>query len=123
GLRLPVRGPRRGGGRRHSVRARAAGLAAAAGLAFVLVFAASTGAALIVGTPGANLLLGTLKPDRMAALAGNDRIDAAGGGLDRVSCGLGSDLVAADSSDRLGSACEVVRPRISTDPFINGGRI
>ncbi|HKB21065.1 MAG TPA: exo-alpha-sialidase [Gaiellaceae bacterium] len=103
------------------MRARAAGLAAAAGLAFVLVFAASTGAALIVGTPGANLLLGTLKPDRMAALAGNDRIDAAGGGLDRVSCGLGSDLVAADSSDRLSSDCEVVSRRISTDPFIKGG--
>jgi BNR repeat-like domain len=92
---------------------------AAAG--FALVFAAWTGAASIVGTPRANLLLGTLKPDRIAALAGNDRIDVAGGGLDRVSCGLGSDLTAADSGDKLSSDCEVVSRRISTDPYTNGG--
>ncbi len=101
------------------MRRRAAGLLAAAGLA--LVFAAAPGAALIVGTSGANLLLGTLKPDRVAALAGNDRIDVAGGGLDRISCGRGSDLVAADSSDRLSADCEVVSRRISTDPYTRGG--
>jgi BNR repeat-like domain len=103
------------------VSGRAAGLLAAAGLA--LVFAASPGAALIVGTSGANLLLGTLKPDRVAARAGNDRIDVAGGGLDRVSCGRGSDLVAADSSDKLSADCEVVSHRISTDPYTDGGGI
>jgi hypothetical protein len=96
-----------------------AGLLAAAGLALVL--AASSGAALIVGTSGANLLLGTLKPDRVSARAGNDRIDVAGGGLDRVSCGPGSDLVAADSNDKLSADCEVVSRRISTDPYIGGG--
>jgi hypothetical protein len=98
---------------------RAAGLLAAAGLA--LVFCASSGAALIVGTSGANLLFGTPKPDRIAARAGDDRIDVAGGGLDRVSCGRGSDLVAADPSDRLGSDCELVTRRISTDPYVGGG--
>ena len=98
---------------------RAAGFLAAAGLA--LVFAASTGAALIVGTSGADLLLGTPKPDRIGARAGNDRIDVAGGGRDRVSCGRGSDLVAADSSDRLSLDCDVVSRRISTDPYTAGG--
>jgi hypothetical protein len=101
------------------VTGRAAGLLAAAGLALVL--AASSGATLIVGTSGANLLLGTLKPDRVSARAGNDRIDVAGGGLDRVSCGPGSDLVAADSNDKLSADCEVVSRRISTDPYIGGG--
>ena len=61
------------------------------------------------------------KPDRVSARAGNDRIDVAGGGLDRVSCGPGSDLVAADSSDKLSADCEVVSRRISTDPYTGGG--
>jgi hypothetical protein len=101
------------------VKDKAAGFLAAAGLA--LVVAATTGAAVLVGTSGANLLLGTPKPDRIAARAGNDRIDVTGGGPDRVSCGPGSDLVAGDSSDRLGSDCEVVSRRISTDPYTTGG--
>ena len=95
------------------------GLLAAAGIALVL--AASAGAVLIVGTPRADLLLGTAKPDRISGGAGNDRIDVAGGGRDRVSCGRGSDLVAADSSDQLGSDCETVTRLISSDPYGGGG--
>ena len=98
---------------------RLSGLLAAAGIALFL--AASAGAALIVGTPRAELLLGTTRPDRIGAGAGNDRIDVAGGGRDRVSCGRGSDLVAADSSDRLASDCETVTRRISTDPYRGTG--
>ncbi|HEY3050385.1 MAG TPA: sialidase family protein [Gaiellaceae bacterium] len=97
------------------------GLLAAAGLALVL--AATSGAALIVGTPGADLVLGTSKRDRIVARAGNDRIDVVGGGRDQVSCGRGSDLVAADSSDRLSPDCEVVSRRISRDPYGNDGAI
>jgi hypothetical protein len=93
-------------------------LVAAAGVALVLV--ASSGAALIVGSSGSDLLLGTTKRDRIAAFGGNDRIDVAGGGLDRVSCGRGTDLVAVDATDRL-SGCEVVSRRISRDPFRGGG--
>ena len=96
-----------------------AALLAAAGLALVL--AASTGAAMIVGTPRADLLLGTVKPDRIGAGAGSDRVDIAGGGRDRVSCGPGSDLVAADSSDQVGSDCETVTRLISSDPYRGGG--
>jgi BNR repeat-like domain/RTX calcium-binding nonapeptide repeat (4 copies) len=96
-----------------------AGIAAAAGLALVL--AATTGAALIVGTPGADVVLGTSKRDRIVARAGNDRVDVVGGGVDRVSCGRGSDLVAADFADRLSSDCELVSRRISRDPYGNDG--
>ena len=68
-----------------------------------------------------DLLLGTLRPDRVVARAGNDRIDVAGGGRDRVACGLGADLVAADRTDRLAADCEVVSRRIATDPYRGGG--
>ena len=71
------------------------------------------GAGRIVGTVRADLLLGTASPDRVVARAGNDRIDVAGGGRDRVSCGRGADLVAADGSDRLAADCEVVSRRVS----------
>ena len=94
---------------------------AAAGVALVLVGAA--GAARITGTRHADLILGTLRADRIGARAGNDRIDVAGGGRDRVSCGLGADLVAADSTDRLSGDCETVSLRISIDPFAGGGAL
>ena len=44
----------------------------------------------------------------------------AGGGRDRVACGPGADLVAADRSDRLSADCEVVSRRIATDPYRGG---
>ena len=92
---------------------------AAFGVALVLVGAA--GAARITGTRGADLILGTVRADRISARGGDDRIDVAGGGRDRVSCGPGADLVAADSTDRLSGDCEVVIRRISIDPFAGGG--
>jgi hypothetical protein len=96
-----------------------AGLLAAAGIALVL--AASAGARLIVGTPRADVLLGTAQADQISAGAGNDRIDVAAGGRDRVSCGRGSDVVAVDSSDKVGSDCETVTRLVSSDPFSRGG--
>jgi hypothetical protein len=92
-----------------------------AGAALVLIAAA--GAARINGTNRADLLLGTVHADRISARGGADRIDVAGGGVDRVSCGPGSDLVAADSTDRLAADCEVVSRRISVDPYSAGGAL
>ena len=94
---------------------------AAIGVALVLVGAA--GAARITGTRHADLILGTVRADRISARAGNDRIDVAGGRADRVSCGPGADLVAADSTDRLSGDCELVSLRISIDPFAGGGAL
>jgi hypothetical protein len=96
-----------------------AGLLVAAGAALVL--AASTDAGRIVGTSRADLLLGTLGADRIVAGAGNDRIDVAGGGRDRVSCGPGADLVAADRSDAIAADCEVVSRRVAADTYRGGG--
>jgi hypothetical protein len=96
-----------------------AGLLVAAGAALVL--AASSDAGRIVGTSRADLLLGTVSPDRVVARAGNDRIDVAGGGRDRVSCGPGADLVAADRSDAIAAGCEVVSRRVSADTYRGGG--
>src|SRR5439155_20833616 len=110
GLPLPVHGA--GRGRHRSVRF-APLLAAGLALAFV----ATAGAARIAGTRQADLLLGTSRPDSVSAAAGNDRIDVAAGGRDRVKCGKGFDLVAADSLDRVGLDCEVVSRRISRDPY------
>jgi hypothetical protein len=94
---------------------------AVAGAALVLIAAA--GAARITGTNHADLVLGTLRADRVSARGGNDRVDMAGGARDRVSCGRGSDLVAADSTDRLSADCEIVSRRISVDPYSGGGAI
>ena len=94
-------------------------LLAAVGVALVLVGAA--GAARITGTRHADLILGGVRPDRVSARSGDDRIDIAGGGGDRVSCGPGADVVAADSTDRVGADCEVLSRRISMDPYAGGG--
>ena len=94
-------------------------LLAAVAVALVLVGAA--GAARIAGTRHGDLILGGSRPDRVRALGGNDRIDVAGGGSDRVSCGRGADLVAADATDRVGPDCEVVTRRISRDPYADAG--
>ena len=40
---------------------------------------------------------------------GNDRIQAVGGGIDRVDCGDGVDVVFADVDDAVNPNCEDVR--------------
>jgi hypothetical protein len=85
----------------------------------VLAVASTATAATIKGTTRAELIAGTAKADRVTAGAGADRIQVAFGGLDRVDCGLGADLVAADGTDRVASNCEVVVRRLSTDPYKN----
>ena len=93
----------------------------------IVVFAAAlpavAGAAVqatVLGTAGADFLAGTESSDRIVARAGNDRIAAEyDGGIDRVSCGAGRDIVAADARDRVESDCEVVSRRIHRDRHSN----
>ena len=74
----------------------------------------------IVGTAWADLLAGTAAGDRVVARAGDDRIAVEyDGGVDRVSCGPGRDVVAADARDRLAADCEIVSLRISRDRHAN----
>ena len=98
---------------------RLSGLLAAGSVALVL--AAPSVAGHIVGTRAPDLLLGTSRPDGISSRGGSDRIDVAGGLRDTVSCGAGSDLVAADATDRIARDCERISRRISTDSLTGGG--
>ncbi len=71
------------------------------------------------GTAAAQTILGTAKAERLRGTTTADLIDAVGGGRDTVICRAGRDVVTADQSDRIGSDCEVVSRRISTD-LLNG---
>jgi BNR repeat-like domain len=72
----------------------------------------------IVGTARADFLVGRDGSDRVVARAGNDRVAVEyDGGLDRVSCGSGVDVVVADLRDRIDGDCELVSRRIHRDRF------
>jgi hypothetical protein len=71
-----------------------------------LLLPAAAAAALIQGGPRAETLRGTPKADR---------IDALFGGVDRVLCRGGVDIVNADASDSVSSDCEFVSRVVSTD--------
>ena len=74
----------------------------------------------VLGTERADFLAGTASSDRIVARAGNDRIAAEyDGGVDRISCGAGRDVVTADARDRVGPDCEVVSRRIHRDRHTN----
>jgi hypothetical protein len=74
----------------------------------------------ILGTARADLLVGQDGSDRVEARGGNDRIAVEyDGGVDRVSCGPGVDVVAADLRDRIESDCEVVSRRIHRDRHVD----
>ena len=56
----------------------------------------------MLGTVRADFLAGTPARDRIVARAGNDRVAVEyDGGVDRVSCGPGRDVVSADARDRV----------------------
>jgi hypothetical protein len=75
----------------------------------------------ILGTARADFLAGKEGADRIVARGGDDRISAEyDGGIDRISCGPGRDIVAVDGSDRVESDCEVVSTRIHRDRQANG---
>ena len=74
----------------------------------------------ILGTARADFLAGRDGADRIVARAGNDRISAEyDGGIDRISCGPGRDVVTVDARDRVESDCEVVSTRIHRDRQTN----
>ena len=74
----------------------------------------------VLGTQRADFLAGTESSDRIVARGGNDRIAAEyDGGVDRVSCGAGRDVVVADARDRVESDCEIVSRRIHRDRHAN----
>ena len=41
------------------------------------------------------------------------------GGVDRVDCGAGVDIVSADAADKVAANCEIVSRRLSVDPYAN----
>src|SRR3954451_2502353 len=63
----------------------------------------------IAGEDGNDQLFGGLDPDVMDGGNGNDRIQAVGGGVDRITCGTGTDVVFADVDDAVNGDCEDVR--------------
>jgi RTX calcium-binding nonapeptide repeat (4 copies) len=127
---------------RHSRLLHAALVAAGAALALLV---SSSGAETVRGTAGADRLIGTADGDVLLGLgardylesrrgddflnggaatdalfagAGADRIEAAfDGSADRIACGLGRDVVAAERADKVGRDCELVSRQLSRDPF------
>jgi len=87
--------------------------------ALVLVFVAPAAAATIHAPKHGGVVLGTPAPDRLLGGPGNDFIQAAWGGRDRVDCGGGFDVVAADLGDSVAANCEVVSRRLSVDSSTN----
>ena len=76
--------------------------------------------ATVLGTQRADFLAGSDSPDRIEGRGGNDRIAAEyDGGVDRISCGTGVDVVVADARDRIEADCEVVSRRIHRDRHTN----
>jgi len=74
----------------------------------------------VLGTQRADFLAGTESSDRIVARGGNDRIAAEyDAGADRISCGAGRDVVAADARDRVEADCELVSRRIHRDRHAN----
>jgi len=87
--------------------------------ALALAAPAAAAAATIHGTAGSDAIVGTPAADTIVAGAGNDLIQAAFGGVDRIDCGPGRDIVSADQSDRVAANCEVVSRRLSVDLSTN----
>ena len=84
-----------------------------------LVLVAPAAAATIHGTPHADAIVGTQAPDTISAGAARDFVQAAFGGVDRVDCGPGLDVVSADLTDTVAANCEVVSRRLSVDLSTN----
>jgi hypothetical protein len=84
-----------------------------------LALAGAASADVVRGSARGGLIVGTPRSDSLVGGAGNDLIQAAFGGVDRVTCGRGRDVVSADLADRVGSDCEVVSRRLSVDLSTN----
>ena len=90
-----------------------------ASLALALIVPAAAAAAIVHPPRHGGPVLGTPLPDRIVGGRENDFISAAWGGVDRVSCGGGFDVVSADLSDAVAPDCEVVSRRLSVDTSTN----
>ena len=88
-------------------------------IALVLVFAAPAAAATIHAPKHGATVLGTAAPDHLVGGPGNDFVQAAWGGIDRVDCGGGFNVVAADLGDKVSANCQVVSRRLSVDTSTN----
>ncbi len=88
-------------------------------IALVLVFAAPAAAATIHAPKHGGTILGTAAPDHLVGGPGNDFVQAAWGGIDRVDCGGGFNVVAADLGDKVAANCQVVSRRLSVDTSTN----
>jgi hypothetical protein len=84
-----------------------------------LVLATPAAAATIHAARHGGLIVGTPASDRIVGGPRTDLVQAAWGGVDRVSCGGGVDVVSADLSDAVAPDCEVVSRRLSVDPYAN----
>jgi N-acetylglucosamine-6-sulfatase len=73
------------------------------------VVRAGKGADVVKGQSGADWIVGGPGSDRLHGGAGPDVIHARDGERDRVTCGLGRDVVRADATDRVAGDCETVR--------------
>lgn len=67
-------------------------------------------ALVVVSTAAAATVRGTAR---------NDLLQTAFGGVDKVTCGRGVDVVSADATDKVASDCEFVSRRLSVDPYSN----
>lgn len=83
------------------------------------MLAAPVAAATIRGTARGDAIVGTPSADTITSGPGNDLVQAAFGGVDRVDCGAGRDIVSADAADRVAANCEVVSRRLSVDLSTN----
>ncbi len=88
-------------------------------LLVLLILTSTATAATVQGGKHGGLLVGTPKPDRLIGGKAADRVQAAFGGTDTISCGRSTDIVSADTADRVASDCEVVSRRLSVDPYSN----
>jgi hypothetical protein len=88
-------------------------------IALALVFAAPAAAATIHAPKHGGIVVGTPAADRLLGGPGNDFVQAAWGGKDRVDCGRGFNVVAADLGDSVAANCQVVSRRLSVDPSTN----
>jgi hypothetical protein len=61
------------------------------------------------GNAGGDSIKGGRGRDRVAAGSGGDKVRVRGGGVDRVKCGPGRDVVFADRRDRVARNCERVK--------------
>ncbi|MBD0330625.1 MAG: exo-alpha-sialidase [Thermoleophilia bacterium] len=112
--------------------------AGAAAGATARVVTGTNGRDVLRGTNAADVLRGLGGSDRLFGLGGSDLLDGGGGrdrvaggrgpdritiehdgASDRVQCGPGRDVVAADRRDGVARDCEVVSRAISRDPYRN----